>query len=151
MGEMVRVIWDGERKFGVATGPQEAQFFIPGINNVEKEVWDKLVGDETCAVNIHLKGGKLKLASQEIQDLPTDSPDDNPDISQLSADSAIELIEQLMDGNSLDAARAQEKTKKPKPRKGVMAAIDERQAMFDKYSNQGDDSKQARDFSGDGR
>ena len=124
--DMVKVIWDGARKFGVAIGPGEAQYFEPGINEVRKEIWDRLTkgkgSKDPGGVNHHLKGGLLKLASEDVQE--------NDSIGDMNAKSAIEVVSECFNEGDLDALSDQEMGRSDGPRKTVKDAIAARAKQF---------------------
>jgi len=124
MTETVKVYWDGARKYGVATGKGEAQFFLPGHNDVPREVWANLTGDPTCSVNIHLRDGVLRVASEEVQV--------ESNIGKLSVDGALELVNEMLDRDAMMVAREQEVGRPMGPRGEVVKAIDAVLAKFDK-------------------
>lgn len=129
--ETVKVIWDGARKFGVATGPGMAQFFEPGLNDVPKKVWDLLTkgkgSKDPGGVNHHLKPGPdgksmLRLASEDVQA--------HKSIADMAAPGAVEVVLECYDEDHLEVLSNQEHGREKGPRKTVLTAIKERAEQF---------------------
>lgn len=138
MSDMVKVIWDGARKFGVATGPGAAVFFEPGINEIPADVWKQLtkgVGSkDPGGVNHHLKGGMLRLASDDVQEKDS--------IGDMKAEAAVEVVNECFDETDLDTLSDQEQGRKGGARKTVKDAIAARAQDFDKLEKgKGDQNK----------
>ncbi len=137
MSGTVKVIWDGARKFGVATGPGQAQFFKPGINEVDAEMWKKLTkgsgSKDAGGVNHHLKGGLLRLASDDVQEKDS--------IGDMSVDSAVEVVNECFDEAALDSLAEQENGRKGGGRKNVKAAITAKAEAFAQLAKEKDDAE----------
>lgn len=136
--EMVKVIWDGARKFGVATGPGQAVYFQPGINEIPADVWKMLTkgkgSKDPGGVNHHLKGGLLRLALPEVQKMePSQS------IVDIGAEAAIEIVNECFDEDALGDLSDQERGRKGGGRKTVLAAIKTKAEAFEKLKTSKDE------------
>ena len=133
--DMVKVIWDGARKFGVATGPGQAQFFKPGINDVPRDVWETLTkgkgSKDPGGVNHHLKGGMLRLASDEVQKMD----EENKSIGEIGAEAAVEVVNECFEEDALDKLSDQERSRKGRGRKSVLKAIKDKAEAFAKLKS----------------
>ena len=131
MSEIVKVIYEGRNKRGFATGKQEAVFFLPGMNEIPKDQWDKLVGDKSAGgVQHFLHTRQMHLAEESVQQ--------SDDVGTMTIDGALQMVENAMTETQLQQIAAQEHLRKRGGRKGVLAAIEARQKMFDKVNADAD-------------
>ncbi len=135
MSETVKVIYEGVNRRGFAIRPGEAIYFVPGMNEIPKEQWDALLKDtDPGGVQHFLDNRQMKLAETLDVNQPAGAaPKQATTIADMSANGAIEEVENAMTETVLAGFRAEEKARTTGrgARKTVMEAIDARQKMFD--------------------
>ena len=127
--DTIKIIYNGANKRGFATGPGEAIHFVPGVNNVPKSDWDKLMKNtDPGGVQHFLDNRQMEIAGKSAQE--SDS------IADMSSDDAVLMIENCMTEGELGVMLAQEqgKTSGRGPRKRVLTSITARQTLFDKVT-----------------
>ena len=133
MDEIVKVIYEGANKRGFAIGKGEAIHFTPGMNEVPRADWDKLVADkDPGSVQHFLDNRQMKLAETLDVNVPEDeAPKQAETIADMSAVGAIESVENAMTEGEVTKFQAEEKVRKTGKgaRTTVMAAIKTRLGM----------------------
>lgn len=126
MDDIVKVIYEGRNRRGYAIGPGEAVMFTPGMNEIPKEQWDRLVADkDPGGVSDFLKSRQMHLAEESVQG--------TNDVGAMNIDGALQVVENAMNQANLETILAQENTRPRGARKGVTQAVEKRQAMFDEF------------------
>lgn len=157
MSEFVKVIYEGLNKRGFAIGKQEAVHFVPGINMIPRDQWAKLMKDKDPGGVTHfLKNRQMVLAEDTVQEAEVvEAPvagEKEPvavmDIGAMSAQGAIEVVENTMTADLLKALIPLEQGRKSKGRKTVLAAITDRLAMMDEVQ-EAIDNDEAKALDGD--
>lgn len=144
MSDTVKVIWDGVNTIGISIRPREMIKFNPGINTISKKDWihlttakrknpnagePELFADDPGGLNFRLKGGKLHLASPDVQDV-----DDYRDISDMEWRGALQMIDEATTKEDVLRMEVSEKGRE-KARKSVDAALTEKLALFQKLDD----------------
>lgn len=127
--ETIKIIYNGANKRGFATGPGEAIHFSPGVNEIPKEQWDKLMGDkDPGGVQHFLDNRQMEIAGKSAQE--------SDNIADMTSDDAVVMVENCMTEPELDVMKAQEqaKTTGRGARKRVLSTITARQNLFDKVT-----------------